>query len=418
MESFKFNKDLQLGIATASTQIEGKCTNHTWYEWTKNNDKTKDGTNCFRANNHYEKYKEHIDLMQKMGFEIYRLSLEWARIEPEPGVFDKEAMEHYIDEIKYLKAKNIKPLVTLHHFSNPLWFDKMGGFNNKKCVEIFDEYTRYVVKAFGDEVNEYCTINEPNVYTLECFLFKEWLNEESKPLKAIRILNNMAKCHIQAYKSIHELNKNAFVGIALNINYFIPARPNNKSDIRMAKFFDKCYNKAITFAMGQGKLIFPLGHHKATGDYFDYFGVNYYTSNLVKGFNRFNDPNWKLSDMNQGITPFGFDAILQEYHELFPTKPIFITENGLCDNDDSRRTTCLYEHLKVLSDKPYVKRYYHWTFMDNFEWKEGEKAKFGLVKYNYDDETYEIKKSGYFFMDVIKNKGVTKEMIKKYQIGE
>ena len=158
--SFKLKPELLLGVATASTQIEGGDTNNMWYHWSKNHDKTKDGSDTLLANSHWENYKEHIDLMAELHLKIYRLSIEWSRIEPQEGVFSKEGIEHYIDEIKYLKSKGIEPLVTLHHFSNPIWFDDKGGFKKKKySIERFKKYTEYVAKNLKGLVTDFCTIN-------------------------------------------------------------------------------------------------------------------------------------------------------------------------------------------------------------------------------------------------------------------
>lgn len=108
--------------------------------------------------------------MASLGVEIYRMSLEWSRIEPQKGVFNKEAIDHYRDELEYLIEKRIKPLVTIHHFSDPIWFADMGGFEKKKNVKYFLEYVEKVIESFGDIVSEFVTINEPNVYILNGYM--------------------------------------------------------------------------------------------------------------------------------------------------------------------------------------------------------------------------------------------------------
>lgn len=418
MDKITFSKDFKFGVATASTQIEGGDTNNTWYEWTKDGKNTKDGTTCFRANNHWNKYKEHIDLMKDFNIQIYRLSLEWSRIEPKEGEFNKEAMEHYIDEIKYMKSKGIEPLVTLHHFSNPIWFEKLGGFKKKKCVFYFERYTRYVAESLKGLVDEFCTINEPNVYAVECFLFGEWINQQKNFFTCMSVMRHLADSHIAAYKTLHEVIPECKVGIACNMNHFIPKNPNKKKDVRWAKFYNQAYNEAICYAMGQGKLIFPLGKRKAQGDFFDYFGVNYYITNTCDGSKMGFDPSWPVDDMNRGTAAFGFRAICEHFHSLFPAKPIYITENGTCDRDDSDRCQFLYDHLKAIHDLDYVKRFYQWSFLDNFEWNWGEDQKFGLVEYDYENDVCKPRRSCYMYSEVITNNGFTDEIVKKYEIKE
>lgn len=414
----KLNGDLLFGVATASTQIEGGDKNNTWYEWTKNHDKTKDKTDSLLANSHWENYKKHIDLMKELHIQTYRMSLEWSRIEPSEGHFDQEAMDRYIDEIKYLISKGILPLVTLHHFSNPLWFEKNGGFKNKKyAIKCFSRYTRHVVSHLKEYVHDYCTINEPNVYTMQCFMFGEWLNEEKNFFTAMKVLRVLAKCHIEAYKIIHEIDRHAKVGIALNITDFVPERNYNIFDKIGAWFFDRGFNLSIANAMGYGKLIFPLGLSMKKGEYFDYLGINYYTTHTVKGFKNGVPKNRKYNDLGWAITPDHFRKVVIRFHNIFK-KDVYITENGTCDKLDAFRPQYIYDHLLAISDLYFVKRYYYWTFMDNFEWKEGQEPCFGLVEYNYKDKTYTPRPSAYLYKEIIDTYEINEEMMKRYKIKE
>lgn len=418
IEPFKLNEDFILGVATASTQIEGGDTNNSWYEWTKNGDKTRDKSTPLRANRHYLNYKDDILRMKNMGIETYRFSLEWSRIEVEEGKFSSSAMEHYRSEIKLLLDNGIKPLVTMHHFSNPLWFEAKGGFVKKKNNRYFAEYVSYVVDNLKDLVHEYCTINEPNIYAMNCYLFGEWVNEEKSFIKSIKVLKNMARCHISAYKIIHEKDVDAKVGFANHIVYFTPKRRNNLIDKFCTHIFDQCFNMAIEKAMGFGKFTFPLGLISLKkGVFYDYIGINYYTSNEVKGFSYSPGPNFSRNDLGWAIDPVGIRKVCERLFNLF-NKEIYITENGTCDKKDKFRSKYIYDHLKELSKLSYVKRYYYWTFYDNFEWKEGESACFGLIEYNYETEDKIPRLSSLFYQDIIKNKEVNLEMINKYLGGK
>ncbi|MUV36885.1 Beta-glucosidase [Lentibacillus sp. JNUCC-1] len=163
MRTFKMPESFLFGTATAALQIEGGDRNNNWYRFCEEN-KTKDGTHCIVAADHWNRYEEDIDLMVALNQDTYRMSVEWSRIEPDNGRFNEDALAHYRTEIEQLLEKGIIPLVTLHHFTNPIWFEDLGGWTNKDSVMWFDRFVRKVVLALGDLVTDWVTINEPNVY--------------------------------------------------------------------------------------------------------------------------------------------------------------------------------------------------------------------------------------------------------------
>lgn len=413
---FKFKKDFIFGVATSATQIEGGDTNNTWFKWTKNHDKTLDKSDPLLANSHWENYKDHIDLMSSLSISSYRMSLEWSRIEPEEGQFSLENMNHYIDEIKYLKSKGISVIITLHHFAEPIWFDEKGGFKNRKyCIERFKKYTTFVTEQLNGLVNDYCTINEPNVYALLNYQIGGWVHEEKSWRTTKKVLINLGLCHIEAYKIIHEIIKGANVGFALNVTHYIPLRKNNIFDKLGTWFLDKRYHLCISNLMCYGQKTFPLGYSKKKGVYFDYFGVNYYTTNTIKGLATLFPEVEEYNDLGWAITPNGFRQSLQRIYCLFHKK-IYVLENGIADKDDKKRVKYIYDHLNAIHDLDFVDRYYHWTFMDNFEWKDGYLPRFGLIEYHYNDKTYTPRNSAYFYKEIIMNNGVNIEMKHKFKI--
>jgi beta-glucosidase len=180
---FTLKDGLLLGTATAATQIEGGDDNNNWARFAREG-KVDDGTTPTRACDHYNRWREDIDLMAEMGLQIYRFGIEWSRIEPEQGEFDYDVLDHYREEIEYMIEKGIKPLLTLHHFSNPLWFEDMGGWCKKESVDIFLRFVRHVVSELGPLVDDYITINEPNVYSTNSLFYGTW-PPEKKSLSAL-----------------------------------------------------------------------------------------------------------------------------------------------------------------------------------------------------------------------------------------
>lgn len=426
MKAFKLPDHFLLGSATAATQIEGGDKNNSWYNWCEKGH-IKDRSTCLRANDHWNRYKEDIALMEKLNHKVYRMGLEWSRIEPQEGRFDDEAIAHYRDEITLLLEKGIKPLVTLHHFTNPLWLERMGGFEDKSVVWYFERYVKYVVERLGDLVSEYITINEPNVYATLGYYFGVWPPGVKSIKRLLKVYRNMALCHITAYKLIHKIRKDndfpgkTMVGVANHVRIFDPYNKYNPLDILAAKIMDYLFQGSLTKSMSTGFLRPPvgLGAPKGGGRYFDFIGINYYTRDAIrfKGFRNEVMPGTPRNDLNWEIYPRGLYRICKKYYRLF-TAPIWITENGTCDGEDRFRSRFIYDHLyeisKLCKEGIPVERYYHWTLMDNFEWVEGESARFGLYHVDYDTQVRTLRKSGRFYGEICKRLEVTDDMIDKY----
>lgn len=411
--------NLKLGVATASAQIEGGEVNSNWNKYSDCG-KIIDNSNIKRATDHWNRYEEDIDLLCELGIKEYRMSVEWARIEPENGRFNYEAMERYIEEIKLMKKRGINILLTLHHFSHPQWFEDMGGFEKESNVKIFVRFVKYVIGNVYDLINDYCTINEPNVYATQGYFFGEWLQEEKNLLKTIQVMNVFVACHISCYKFIHEFYKEKglnkpVVTFALNYRYFEPYS-NSVIDKVGAKLLSFLFQEGIFKAFALGEFVFPFRNLMKfpKGKYLDSIGINYYTRGLVKNFQDVTKENTQKTDLGWEIYPDGLSWACKNLYEIIQL-PIRITENGTCDNRDEFRCRYIYEHLKVIIDtKLPVTHYYHWCFTDNFEWKEGERPRFGIVHIDYDTQKRTIKNSGYFFKQIIEDKAVSEKTYEKY----
>ena len=421
---FRLN-GLILGAASAATQIEGGELGHNWNDW-YHQGKIKDGSDPARATDHYHRWKEDADLMAMMGLKIYRLGIEWSRIEPEEGVFDKEAVRHYRDELKYLKSLGIQPLLTIHHFTNPMWFENMGGFSKFENSKYYLRLVRLCVRYFGDLVSEYITINEPNVYAVNSWCFGEWPPAEKDLNKTIAVMSVMTYCHIQAYNVIHRMREkmgytDTKVSFANHLRVFAAKDPSNAKQRVMAKGMEWAFQKAMTVAMCTGHFQFPMKNYGklVRGEYCDFQALNYYSRSAVA--DTLADgvmDNVPVTDLGWEIYPQGIVECAQFLYDVLP-RPIYVTENGTCDNMDTFRCRYLYEHIKALcdSDLP-VERYYHWCFCDNFEWLEGESARFGLVHVDYETQKRTVKRSGQFYMDMIAEGGVDDELYEEYVAGQ
>ncbi|MEG1523423.1 MAG: family 1 glycosylhydrolase [Clostridia bacterium] len=420
MASFSFSGNFQLGVATAATQIEGGKMDSSWISWADDGH-IKDNTSPERADDHYHLWREDTELLARMDIPIYRFGVEWARIEPEEGTFSEQAISHYLAELALLRAHGITPLVTLHHFTNPLWFEALGGFETQDNIPLFLRFVEHIVRSFGGLVNEYITINEPNVYAVNGFFFGDWPPGKRSFNRTVQVMSVLVSTHLQAYKLIHRIRSElglaeTKVGFANHLCIFVPANPKNPIHCITTSLMERFFQGSLSLAMTTGRCTWPLKciTHVVGTQFVDFHGVNYYARHAVSGFSDGFLLNVPKNDLGWEIYPSGIVEVAEKMYRIRPL-PIYITENGTCDNQDLFRCRYLFDHLQAIAASPLpIKRYYHWCFLDNFEWLEGESARFGLVKVDYPTQTRTLKDSGRFYQEIIQNNGVTEEMYAHY----
>ncbi len=420
MDAFRFPENFSLGVASAATQVDGDCKNSNWYDWYRKG-RIKDGSDPDVATMHRKFLPEDTALMAELGIGHYRFGLEWARVEPEEGVFSDGEFDKLREEIMLLRERGISVLLTIHHFSNPLWFEEKGGFLCPDSPAIFLRLVDKTVERLGDLVSEYVTINEPNVYAVSGYLGGGFPPGQNSVLKTLRVIETMGVCHRRAYVRIHALRRkmgytDTKVGFAHHMRVFAPCSAKNPWHRVTA---------ALSAYLFQGRISksYLLGTARDRGRYADFLGLNYYSRTASKGFADSTFPGVPVNDLGWEIYPQGIVDCCRTLHAILPGLPIYITENGTADNTDAFRIRFLYEHIKALcgSGLP-VTRYYHWCFVDNFEWLEGFTARFGIVALNTETMERTVKASGRFYGQMIACRGVTAEMAEaamreKYPIG-
>ena len=417
---FRIKQGLRMGVATAATQIEGGDVNSNWNDWYRQG-KILDGTDPVTGNDHWEKWEEDVTLMAQMGLQIYRFGVEWARLIPEPGKINEAAVERYRQEIRELQKWDIQPLLTIHHFSNPMWFENLGAFSKRENLHYYLELVELVAARFGDLVTDYLTINEPNVYAPNSYFFGMWPPAKKSLTDTIKVMENMAWCHIKAYQILHEKREamgytDTKVGVANHLRVFAPKNVRNPWHRTCAKLTEYLFQGALLKAMSLGEFCFPLRNfdNLPQGEYSDFNGVNYYSRSTVSGIGDGVRENSPRNDLNWEIYPAGIVECAEKLQEILP-RPLWVTENGTCDNHDRFRSRYLYEHLKAVceSELPF-ERYYHWCFCDNLEWIEGNSAKFGLVSVDPVTRKRRVKESGRFYSRIITRGGVDRELYETY----
>lgn len=360
----KFPKGFLFGSATSAFQTEGYDFNTDWHEWEKTGATTDHKTDHPAANS-WHKWPEDIELLKQTGQNAYRFGVEWARIEPEEGKFDEAAINHYREILEALKKNDIASMVTLHHFTLPLWLAKKGGFLNKQFSFYFDRYAEKVISQIGNLADFWTTFNEPKIYILAGYIQGKFPPNQRSYYKAYFAIKNLIKAHIRAYKTIKTIDKNIKVGLNQNIAAFQPEnnRYFDKLAVRIARYFD-----SVIFI-------------KPTNRYTDFLGINYYVKFIIQAKKPFSRQSSSFkNDLGWRINQEGLYQVIKE--NLKWGKPIYITENGCADENDNIRPEFIRQALEnirnAIHDGADVKGYFYWSLLDNFELNDGYIYKFGL----------------------------------------
>ena len=427
--SIHFPAGFLWGTATASHQVEGGNTNNNWYQWETLGGKIKEGhTSGIACNWWGGKWKDDLDRAAEAGQNSHRLSVEWSRIQPAPDRWDEDALEHYRQIIRGMLDRKLVPMVTLHHFTDPLWLVEMGGWETDAVVPYFEAFVKKVVEALKDYVTLWVTINEPNVYIWGGYMGGGFPPGKNDMNLGLQVMVNMLKGHAAAYRAIHAIQPEARVGFALNYRDLQPARPGFAPDQWMANLQSQIYNNSFAGAIKTGKLnavLKKVAVPEAKGTQ-DYLGINYYTCDLVK-FDltapgdmfgkRSTPPGAEMSET-------GFIASVPEgiFRALHWAKqfdvPLFVSENGVEDSDDHLRPKYLVEHLEQVwraANYNYrVEGYYHWSLVDNFEWERGWTQRFGLWGLDLNTQARIRRPSVSLYEAICRENGITYEMVERW----
>ncbi len=413
----KFPEGFLWGSATSAHQVEGGNRND-WSAWERSperiaqlNQEGKNPTDFISgaACDSYHRYSEDFDIAKRLGHTIHRLSIEWSRIEPQEGKFDHEEMRHYINVVKSLRERGIEPMVTLWHFSNPLWFSRQGGFLDNRSPERYKRFISYVVDNLKGDVGLWITFNEATtVYAGFSYMRGIWPPQRKSFFEFLRFRRNIAKAHMLAYHEIKNhyrswpdvspgspqaniVSHNVFplVGAVENNSYYVIPKLWERLGIR--NILDTGINNWLW---------------AKTLPYQDFLGLNYYTTKRI------------------GVGPAPAERTNEEFEhwEIFPeglyrrlmdlkkfNKPIFITENGIADASDSKRVSYIKGHAaavwRAMRDGVRVSGYLYWSLLDNFEWHHGFAPRFGLVEIDYATRERKIRSSALEYAKIIRERG-------------
>jgi beta-glucosidase len=426
--AFHYPKGFLWGTATSSHQVEGENRLNDWWAWEQQPGRILQGARSGLACDWWGgRWKEDLDRAAAGGQNAHRLSVEWSRIEPEPGRWDSHALDFYRELLAGMRERGIEPMVTLHHFTNPLWLAEAGGWEDEGIAARFEAFTRKTVAALKDLTAFWCTINEPNVYAYCAFANGVFPPGRKDIRAALRVMRNQILAHARAYHAIHEIQPQARVGIALQYRGMTP-HTANPLDALAARTQARLFNDLIPLALTDGRLRFPVGWGRVAqaARTQDYLGVNYYSYDHVSFdfgkpgelfARRFYPKGTDLSDIGWNANmPEGMARAIR-WANAFGL-PIYITENGIEDEADRIRPRYLAQHLhqvwKAANTGVPVKGYFHWSLVDNFEWERGWTQRYGLWALDPETQRRNERPSARLYAEICKENGITSGMVRRY----
>jgi len=426
-DEMTFPNDFIWGTASAAHQVEGNNENSNFAWWEKQVDESgisriKNRDNSRVACDHWNRYPEDIQLMKTLGTNAYRFSVSWSKIMPQENTIDSSALLHYVQVCDSLIASGITPVVTLHHFTHPIWFMEKGGFAKEENIPDFIEFATLVFNALSDKVPYWCTFNEPGVYVIAAYFNGNFPPGRSEPKMAAAAYLNMIRAHVQLYDELKttEAGKNAAIGIVKNFQQFDPMHRNDLRDWAICHMVDGAFNESFleAFRSGKFKFSFPTlvsvnEEIEGAAGKLDFLGLNYYSHNAMD-FSLNIDASLELklypgetpSDMDYTMYPEGIYRAIKRASTL--DVPIIITENGIADSLDDRRGLFIQQYLyavhRAMQEGADVKGYFYWSLMDNFEWDLGYGMRFGLYEVDFETQQRRLREGSKEYVRIVNRK--------------
>ena len=398
MADVQFPAGFLWGAATAGHQVEGDNRNSDWWAWEQRPDTPvaePSGATC----EHFTRYPEDVRLLAAAGLNTYRYSVEWSRIEPSEGTFDEDALAHYRQMTQTVADAGVTPMVTLNHFTVPQWFADRGGWMARDAADVFGRYCERVVRAIGDLVPWWCTINEPGNVAVGGYLGAlGWPPGTRRYADWKRAARGLTEGHRRALAVVKSLHPSSRVGATHGMIEWEPST-------------------AAKPAVAQVRRLFEDAFLEASGDD-DYLGVQTYTRLPVplpiwltpavyaamavapvreqllprlirQATHAFGDDaaapadGLRRTQMGYEFRPESIAATLRRAAALFPGKDLVVTEHGVATSDDAERVEFISRGVTAVHDVMQsglpVRGYLYWSLLDNFEWTLGYRPTFGLI---------------------------------------
>lgn len=382
---YNFPSNFIWGTATAAHQVEGNNTQSDYWVLENVPDSIfvePSGDAC----DHYHRYREDIAMLAGLGFNAYRFSIEWARVEPEDGSFSQAAIEHYRRMLIACHEHNLKPIVTLHHFTSPRWLMKLGGWIGAETPDRFARYCERIAIDLGELIGAACTINEANIPSwlafsgfipeMDLFAQAPWwqvaariMDADPAKMAPFTFANSPAArqvlmdAHYKGSQALKSGRGTFPVGITLALSD-IQAAPGGEEKAQQARY--ACNDSWLEAVRGD-----------------DFVGVQTYSRQRYGPEGALpSEDEMEVTQMGYEFWPEALEATLREAARVAQI-PLIVTENGIGTDDDTRRIAyverALQGVIRCLQDGLPILGYTYWSAMDNFEWMLGYRPTFGLI---------------------------------------
>ena len=386
-----FPQGFRWGTATAAHQVEGGNWNNDWWAW-EHNPKSPceepSGDACDQLN----RYDSDIALCAALGFDNYRFSIEWSRIEPEPGEFSIAALDHYRRVLASCHAHGIEPVVTFHHFTTPRWVAAEGGWHTATTVDRFLRFAEKSVNHLGDLIGTACTINEPNIVSFVGYQMGMFPPGAIDDAQFEAANANFIDAHRRVVPVLKAGPGDFPVGLTLSMADY-QAVPADDSDAIARR--DRIR------AVSEDQFLDIVGKD-------DFLGVQVYSrtrvgANSVLG----GEEGVPTLPMGYEFWPESLGACLRRaWNYTGGSVPLLVTENGIGTNDDPQRIEYVQRALEgvlsCIADGIDVRGYTYWSLMDNFEWAFGYRPRFGIIEVDRATQRRTVKPSGEWLSGIVR----------------
>lgn len=446
-----FPKGFVWGASTSAYQIEGATSEggrgpSIWDTFSRRPGAIYHGETADIACDHYHRLESDLDLMAHLGLKAYRFSVAWPRVQPDGTSVNSKGLDFYDRLVDGLLSRGIVPVLTLYHWDLPQALQDRGGWTNRSTVDHFAEYASTVARRLGDRVDRWITINEPWVAAFVGHLEGRHAPGMTDEASAVTAAHHLLLGHARALERIRGEADHAKAGITLNLSHVLPAsesEPDRAATTRVDLFENRLFlsplfrgsypDDADEFWKGVTDFRFVSdGDLAAISQPMDFLGVNFYeqhrvaadpdhvrdASNVVRGARKL-PASPPLTAGGVAIRPDGLHAVLTRVHREWTTLPLWITENGIALHDyiapdgrchDPERidyfTGYFTSAARAISEGVPLEAYLMWSLMDNFEWAEGYRLRFGLVYVDYGTQARLLKSSAQWFARVIASNAI------------
>jgi beta-glucosidase len=369
------------GTGASATQCEGAAPASDWWDWERAGHAPLSGDgNAFAT-----RYAEDFRLLAGLGLRHHRLTIDWARVEPEQGRHDAAAVARYRDVLTAAREAGVQPWVCLHHFTLPRWFADAGGFlAEPNWREFWARHVDFVAETFGDLTYGWQPVNETNYYAFAAYRGRGWPPGHDDPAESAKV--SMAMQIATAEAAVRLRQTGAPVASIFGLSA-IEALDDSPETVQLAGLLDATNWQAGLGLFRDGVLRIAGLEQAERPDLagsFDLIGFSFYsTTGIRQGRMVAYPPDAPVSPLGYGISADGLGRVLDRLHQMLPGTPLLVAEYGIGTDDDAQRADYLQRGLQVTSEAIArgidVRGFFHWTAVDNYEWLHGFDVKFGII---------------------------------------